>query len=125
AFGRFIQENADEIDAIRILLDRPRAWGKGALAALRQTLAAAPQHFTIRSLEAAHKEHYHKALVDVISMVKHAADEKQPLLTAPERVANAIEKLTAGREFTPEQQQWLDRIREHLVQNLSIGREDF
>jgi len=25
----------------------------------------------------------------------------------------------------PEQKEWLDRIREHLVQNLSIDRDDF
>ena len=28
-------------------------------------------------------------------------------------------------QFTPEQQRWLDRIREHMRTNLSIDREDF
>ena len=27
--------------------------------------------------------------------------------------------------LTPEQQQWLDKIREHLIANLSISKDDF
>ncbi len=37
----------------------------------------------------------------------------------------AFAQVTAGQTFTPEQQQWLDRIREHLIENLSIDQEDF
>jgi type I restriction enzyme R subunit len=33
--------------------------------------------------------------------------------------------VTAGLTFTPEQQRWLDRIREHMRANLSIDRDDF
>ena len=33
--------------------------------------------------------------------------------------------MTAGLTYTPEQQQWLDRIREHLRENLSIDEGDF
>jgi type I restriction enzyme R subunit len=44
---------------------------------------------------------------------------------ARERVERAFAKLTAGRSFTKAQRAWLDRIREHLVLNLSIDREDF
>jgi type I restriction enzyme R subunit len=58
-------------------------------------------------------------------MVKHAADEAAPLLTAAERVERAFEKVTAGNTFTPEQEQWLGRIREHLRENLSLDRDDF
>ena len=58
-------------------------------------------------------------------MVKHAAREQEPLLTAEERVTRAFDKLTSGKTFTPAQQAWLDRIRAHLVENLSIDREDF
>ena len=32
---------------------------------------------------------------------------------------------SAGASFTPQQQRWLDRIRLHLVQNLTIEKEDF
>jgi len=58
-------------------------------------------------------------------MVKHAADEQNPLLTASERVERAIQKVTSRFTYTPEQQQWLERIREHLRENLSIDKDDF
>jgi type I restriction enzyme R subunit len=58
-------------------------------------------------------------------MVKHAAKETEPLLTAAERVERAFTKVTAGKTFTSDQQKWLDRIREHLRANLSIDRDDF
>jgi type I restriction enzyme R subunit len=58
-------------------------------------------------------------------MVKHAADEQQPLLTADARVNRALAGLTVGREFTPDERRWLERIRVHLVENLSLDREDF
>ena len=38
-------------------------------------------------------------------MVKHAADDDEPLLTAEERVDRAVRAVTAGRTFTDEQQQ--------------------
>lgn len=48
-----------------------------------------------------------------------------PLLTAEERRDQAIQKVTAGMTLSDEQQRWMDRIRAHLVENLSIDREDF
>jgi type I restriction enzyme R subunit len=72
-----------------------------------------------------HEVRYGKALVDVISMVKHAAKTEEPLFTASERVERAFTTVTAGKTFTPEQQKWLERIQEHLRANLSIDEEDF
>lgn len=125
AFARFIQENEARIEAIRILLNRPRQWSTDALVELRKTLAMAPQRFTVENLQRVHTVHYHKALVDIISMVKHAAHDQEPLLTAVERVDRAMVAITADRIFKPEQQRWLDRIREHLITNLTIDRADF
>jgi type I restriction enzyme R subunit len=125
AFARFVRENPTQIDAIGILLDRPRDWGTAALAELRQKLATSEDRFTEEKLQKAHAECYHKALVDIISMVKHAAEEQQPLLTAPERVERAMKQITQGQQFTLEQRGWLERIRAHLIQNLSIDRADF
>jgi type I restriction enzyme, R subunit len=41
------------------------------------------------------------------------------------QAVKALAAITAGRTFTPDQQQWLDRIRQHLTQNLSIDPDDF
>jgi type I restriction enzyme R subunit len=125
AFTRFIQENPLPIEAVRILLNRPQDWGTDALAELKQKLATTPERFTLDNLGKAHAAHYHNDLVDIISMVKHAARKEEPLLTAAERVERAFAKIMVGRRFTEEQQKWLDRIRAHLVVNLSIERADF
>jgi type I restriction enzyme R subunit len=125
AFSTFVRENEVQIDAIRVLLDRPRDWSATALNELRQKLAGSRYNFTPAKLQKAHEVRYKKALVDVISMVKHAAKEDEPLLTAAERVERAFEKVTAGQAFTADQQKWLDRIRQVMLTNLSIDREDF
>ena len=81
--------------------------------------------FTIENLQKAHHLRYDKALVDIISMVKHAASVQNPLLTAHERASRAIKQISIGKSFTSEQQQWLERIQQHLAENLSIDEEDF
>jgi type I restriction enzyme R subunit len=115
AFKRFVEENAEQIDAIGILLDHPKDWSRNALAELRDKLKTTPQRFSEENLQKAHELYYNKALVEVISMVKHAAREQEPLYTAQERVEQAFSRITTGRAFTPEQQQWLERIRAHLI----------
>ena len=124
-FARFVRENPAQIEAVKILLDRPADWSTTALNELRQKLTAAPERFTADALQKAHQLRYHKSLVDIISMVKHAASEQNPLLTAEERVDKALVHISAGRTFTDQQRQWLDLIRQHLVVNLSIDQEDF
>jgi type I restriction enzyme, R subunit len=125
AFADFVRNESAKIEALSILLSRPADWKPEALVALRDSLKSAPERFTEASLERAHEAAYHKALVDIISMVKHAARDTAPLLTADERVDVAISRVVEGRRLTEEQEKWLDRIRLHLTQNLSIDREDF
>jgi len=125
AFAEYVKENQDKIDAIRILLGKPRKWSGSALKELEQKLRQSPERFTKENLEKAHARQYGKALVDIISMVKHAADEQSPLLTAIERTERAFAAITARKSFTAAQQAWLDRIRQVMVANLSIEREDF
>jgi len=120
AFETFVRENPDHVEAIRILLERPADWSTDALKELRDKLAARPERFTEERLRIA----YHRALADIISMVHHAA-RREPLLTAEERVNRAIALVRARNQFTPQQDKWLDLIRQHLIGNLSIGADDF
>lgn len=121
AFSQFVRENPAQVEAIRILLDRPREWGTEALKELRAKLAARPERFTEPDLRRA----YGKALADIISMVHHAADDADPLLTAEERVDRALARVIGGRALTPAQTSWMDLIRRHLITNLAIERDDF
>ena len=124
-FADYVRKNPDQIEALRILHARPEGWGPEALAELRRKLGATALRFTEDNLSKAHESAYNKALVDLISMVKHAADDKAPLLTAEERADLVIGALSQNQAFSEAQQVWLGRIREHLVVSLSIERADF
>jgi type I restriction enzyme R subunit len=125
AFAGFVRNQAEQVDAISVLLNRPKGWNPRALTELRDVLSRAPEHFTETNLEKAFRAKYGKALVDIISMVKRAALDTAPLLTAQERVKAAVAKVIAERELTDEQRQWMGYIEQHLIENLSIDREDF
>ncbi|MBP1908445.1 type I restriction-modification enzyme R subunit C-terminal domain-containing protein [Methanolobus bombayensis] len=124
-FSEFVKENPEKISAISILLNRPQEWSTDALEELKKKLESSQQRFTVENLQRAHEVKYSKALVDIISMIKHAASEEEALLTAEERVSNAFSKVTMGKSFTTDQLLWLERIKAHLIANLSIDKEDF
>jgi type I restriction enzyme R subunit len=123
SFMRFVKENPEHIAAIKILLERPKEWNTNALTELREKLKA--NKFPEKYLQEAHELVYDKALADIISMVKHAAKNEEPILTSEERVNLALAKITENKKFNYEQLQWLNYIKEHLVQNLTIDEDDF
>jgi type I restriction enzyme, R subunit len=120
AFQQFIRENPEHIEAIRILLDRPRDWSTTVLIELRNKLAERPEKFTETNLRRA----YQHQLADIISIVHHAAED-EPLMSAEERVDRAITKTFGTQELSPAQHKWLQLIRRHLIANLAIERDDF
>ncbi len=123
AFSKFVHENKSKIDALSILFSNPRKWNTSALKEIRQILKK--NSFDEEQVRKAHEFSGHKSMADIISMLKNADNETNPLLTAEERVNRAIESLTNGHTFTSEQLQWLDYIREHLVINLAIEKDNF
>jgi type I restriction enzyme, R subunit len=122
AFSNFVKQNEDQVAAIKILMHRPKEWRPQALEDLRRELR---QHdFDEIKLRRAHSRVYRKDLADIISMVKHAARDEQPILTAAERVGAAMERIRTTHKFSPDQMQWLDFIEQHLIDNLSIDSGD-
>jgi len=51
--------------------------------------------------------------------------DTSPLYTAGERVNQAVERVVSRRVLSEAQAQWMEHIRQALVANLSIDREDF
>lgn len=123
SFAKFIRENADKVEALTVLLNRPKEWDTEALTELRQQLS--DNEFPEKRLRTAHGVVYHKDLADIISMVKHAASKEEPVLNVDERVDKALAKVFGGVELTEEQQKWVGYIRAHLEQNVTIGLDDF
>lgn len=123
AFSDFIKNKQKEIEAIKILLNKPKSWNTKALNELKAKLEE--NDFEEPKLRKAHKIVYHKDLVDIISMVKHAVKKEEPLLSIEERVEGAIKKVLRGKKLTYEQHEWMKYIEEHLKENLTIDKDDF
>ncbi len=122
-FSQFVKENKEKIDAMRIVLERPQGWSTAVLKELRNELLA--HHFPEDKLRKASALVHKKSLPDIISIIKHAAKEEEPVLEVPERVDKAIRKILAGKTLTGEQQAWIGYIKEHLIQNLTLDKEHF
>ena len=88
AFTRFVRENATRVNALDVLLRRPAGWGPQPLQQLRDEMWR--HQFDESKLRKAHARLGHRAVADVISLVKHAATEESPLLSSEERVTAAL-----------------------------------
>ena len=122
-FYRFITENSDQIEALKVLRQRPQNWNAEVLEELRETLNQ--NRFTEQKLQRAYELVKNKALADIISLIRSAYNPSEEVYTAQERVDKAMKLVTNNQQFTEEQLQWLGYIREHLIQNLSIDLDDF
>lgn len=122
AFGAFIKSHKSDIDAMKIVLEKPKGWNTQVLRDLRKLLLQ--NHFQEADLRKAHNLVYHKSLVDIISMIKHA-DNKGPLLSINERIDLAIEKVFGDKILDHAQQEWISYIKEHLITNLTLEEDDF
>jgi type I restriction enzyme R subunit len=119
-FEKFVKDNPEHIEALKVVLEKPTSWNTKTLKELREKLSQTPERFTDDNLRKAYKY----PLADIISMIKHAAKE-EPLISGKERVDLAITKVIDGKSFTPQQQEWLKLIKKHLVENLTIEPADF
>jgi type I restriction enzyme, R subunit len=123
AFSVFIHSNKEKIEALSILFKNPRKWNTQVLKEIRQELRK--NSFDEDKVRKAHERAGHKALADIISLVKNADSEQNPLFTAEERVNRTIADIIAAHTFNAEQKEWLEYIRQHLVINLAIERDNF
>jgi len=122
AFSQFIKQNQTAIEAISVLLNKPKQWNTSVLNDLKKTLKL--NTFFEDDLLKAHQYVYHKEMIDIISMIKHAAKETEPLLSPEERVNLAIAKVTAGLTLNVSQQKWMSYISEHLKLNMTLDETD-
>lgn len=123
-FESYVRTNPDHIQALEILLNRPKDFHTGELNDLRLKLETVPAAMRDRFTEPNLRRAYNKELADIISLIKHAAKGEE-LMTAETRVQKAFERVRRGRYFTDDQEKWLDLIRKHMVANLLIEKDDF
>jgi type I restriction enzyme, R subunit len=145
SFKKFIEDNKDEIEAIKILYSRPYRAGLRFkhIKELANKLNQPPFYVDpsrpeslIRLWQAYElvepgkvKGKGGKQLVDVVALVKHAIDPSTPLapmgMTVEERYREWLgEKEKAGVTFTADQRKWLDAIKDHIASSLAIEQDD-
>ena len=142
SFEDFITQHKDEITALQILYSRPtRAPLKFEdVKALGDALHAPPLNIDEGALWQAYATlrkdkvkgaTQRRLLTDLVSLVRFAMQQTNELVPYPERVqANfkawlAQHQQTDNNPFTPEQQHWLEMIRDHIAANLGIEIDDF
>ncbi len=137
-FRAFLDDHRDQIEAIQILYSRPYRAGlryrqvKELAAALQRPplMLSAPQQQLWKLFEAVEPERVRgkggKALVDLIAIVRHALHPDEPLVPVAEVIeARYQEWLSEKAPFLPDQQAWLDAIKNHIATSLSIEQDDF
>jgi type I restriction enzyme R subunit len=140
SFRDFIEQHKDELEAIQILYSRPYQAGlryrqvKDLARALKNPPLGATPDRVWKAYEAAEPQAVQgkggTALVDLITLVRHALDPQEPIIpfarTVEERYQQWLgEQGQKGVSFTAEQQEWLDAIRDHIAKSLRIEEDDF
>ena len=142
SFQEFIEENRDEITALRILYDMPYKTQKlewAHITELAHRLEQPPYRLTPERLWTAYAKvdpekvrmgKTKRLLTDLVALVRHALDPDSELVPFPALVRSRYEiwlgeQKQSGKVFTEQQQQWLDAIAEHIGVNLTVTIDDF
>ena len=120
AFEEFVTQNEDEIEALKILMERPADFDIKDLKKLREVLVKQPEIFTEERLRRA----THNQLADIISFI-YSATKHVPLISPEERVEMAFRRIKSDWEFNEKQGKWLELIKKHMIKNLIIKEQDF
>jgi type I restriction enzyme R subunit len=122
-FEKFVRENPEHIEALEILLRRPKEFDVKQLKTLREKLATQPDYLVDKFTEKNLRRACSQELADIISIIRYAAKGGE-LLTVERRVDKALMKVKSDRSFTEEQNKWLELIRRHLIENLLMEKDD-
>ena len=142
SFKQFIEDNKDEITALQLIYNRPfgqRHLTYQQIDELAEAIAKPPLYLRQETLWLAYeqlekdkvkKARADKLLTDIISLIRYAiaeADVLEPFGDVEDRRFEDWlgEQQRLGREFTPEQLEWLTMIKDHIATSLKIEMDDF
>lgn len=141
-FRKFLDDHKDEIEAISVLYSKPYRAGlrfrhvKELAAALEKPPLSLrdPEQRLWKLYEAVEPEQVKgaggNALVDLIAIVRHALHPEEPLVPVGMEVEQRYEEWLVEQEqegvaFNSDQRKWLDAIKDHIANSLSIDQDDF
>ena len=139
SFREYIEEHRDEITALQVLYQRPyrQRLGYADIRALADALQSPPRSWTPPRLWDAYRQldlsrvrgSSQRVLADIVSLVRYAVGHDDELAPFAEQVEQRFRgwldtQEIAGREFTGEQRQWLEDIKDHIAGSVSIEPAD-
>jgi type I restriction enzyme R subunit len=141
SFRQFIEENRDELTALQIIYSKP--YGQRHLTfeqikQLAEAIEKPPYRLTTELVWQAYEKLERakvkgagpqKLLTNIISLVRFATGESAELEPFPETVEQRFQDWmeraeAAGQNFTAEQRQWLEMIKNHIATSVAIEMED-
>ena len=123
AFAKFVNENKDTIEAIRIACTKPSNMTRAQLRELK--LALDKQNFTESSLNQAISTVKNEQIVaDIIAHVRRAVLHT-PILNHEEKVKMAFAKLIANNSFNKMQLDLLEKIKTYMLHESILNVETF
>lgn len=138
SFKQFIEENKDELTALQIIYNKPygeRNITYEQIKQLAEAIEKPPYHLTPDLVWQAYEKlekskvkgaGTQKLLTNIISLVKYAIGESQILLPFTEMVDERFQTwlMDTGHQFTPDQMEWLEMIKQHISTSLRIEMND-
>ncbi|MGF1473078.1 MAG: type I restriction-modification enzyme R subunit C-terminal domain-containing protein [Rubrobacteraceae bacterium] len=138
-FQQFIEKNRDELTALQIIYNRPYSERHLTLKEIRQLADALDDPPYLLDTEALWKAYERlesarvrgaspqRLLTDVVSLVRFAMGKDEVLEPYPAFVERRFEDWLARHDgdFTEEQVEWLQMIKDHIAASLTIEPEDF
>ncbi|MFD1342956.1 type I restriction-modification system endonuclease [Litorisediminicola beolgyonensis] len=123
AFQTFVRDNANKIDALNLVVTRPRDLTRDSLRELRLALDA--RHFTESALRTAWRDRTNEDIAaSIIGFIRQAA-LGDPLVPYADRVDAAIRKVASTHDLDDVQRRWLDRIGDEMKSQVVIDRQAF
>ncbi len=141
-FKKFIEENKNELTALQMIYDKPygrRHITYQEIKQLAEAIKKPPYNLTPDLLWQAYEQLERskvknagpqRLLTDIISILRFTIGEADELVPFVEVVNARFDKWIKeqeqlGKRFTPEQMDWLMRIKDHIASSLTMEKDDF
>lgn len=121
-FARFIQDNQNKIEALKIVCSRPTELDRKALKELM--LALDQEGYNAPTLNAAWKAAKNEDIAaDIISYIR-TLSLGSSLISHEERVKKAVDSIRGMKAWNKTQLKWIDRFEKQLLKETVLRKED-
>lgn len=121
SFNDFIQQQINQSAALAVVVSKPKDLTREQLKEVRMLLDE--HRYNEAVLQAAwRKKTSQDIAASIIGYIRQAA-LGEALIPFEQRVANAMQKIYASRDWTPVQRKWLERLAKQLTHEVVIDRQ--